>query len=93
MMGNWMLSSGSMGVTQLRASATGISLPFLYTTLNGKYGKDLTMSLCILGLSPVNSQIFPIFKELIDIAQLMSKKSVSNFCIWKQKERILSDCN
>ena len=25
-------------------------------------------------LSPVNSQIFPIFKELIDIAQLLTKK-------------------
>ena len=44
-MGNLMLSSGSMGVTQLSASATGMSIPFLYTTLNGRYGKDLTMIL------------------------------------------------
>ena len=29
MMGNWMLSSGSIGVTQLSASATGMSVPFL----------------------------------------------------------------
>ena len=39
--GNLMLSSGSIGVTLLSASATGMSLPFLYTTLNGRYGKDL----------------------------------------------------
>ena len=43
--GNLMLSSGSIGVTLLSASATGMSLPFLYTALNGRYGKDLTMSL------------------------------------------------
>ena len=40
-----MLSSESIGVTLLRASATGMSTPFLYTTLKGRYGKDLTMSL------------------------------------------------
>ena len=34
-----------MGVTWLSASATGMSIPFLYTTLNGRYGKDLTESL------------------------------------------------
>ena len=53
MIGNWMLSSGSMGVTQLSASATGMSVPFLYTTLKGRYGKDLTMSLCTLGLMSI----------------------------------------
>ena len=50
MMGNWMLSSGSIGVTRLSASATGMSVPFLYMTLKGRYGKDLTISLCTLGL-------------------------------------------
>ena len=44
-------------------------------------------------LSPGNSQIFPIFKELIDNAQLITKKSVSDFCIWEQKKKKLSDCN
>ena len=43
--GNWMLSSGSIGVTRLSASATGMSVPFLYMTLKGRYGKDLTESL------------------------------------------------
>ena len=50
MMGNWMLSSGSIGVTRLSASATGMSFPYLYTTLKGRYGNDLTISLCTLGL-------------------------------------------
>ena len=31
--------------------------------------------------------------NVIDIAQLKTKKSVSDFSIWKQKERILNDCN
>ena len=53
MIGNLMLSSGSMGVTQLNASATGMSVPFLYTTLKGRCGKDLTMSLCTLGLMSI----------------------------------------
>ena len=53
MIGNWMLSSGSMGVTQLSASATGMSVPFLYTTLKGRYGKDLTMSLCTFRLMSI----------------------------------------
>ena len=43
MIGNFMLSFGSIGVTLLSASATGMSIPFLYTTLNGRYGKDLTI--------------------------------------------------
>ena len=43
--GNLMLSSGSMGVTRLSASATGMSFLFLYVTLKGWYGKDLTISL------------------------------------------------
>ena len=45
MIGNFILSSGSIGVTQLRASATGMSTPFKKTTLKGRYGKDLTESL------------------------------------------------
>ena len=44
-MSKWMLSSGSIGVTQLSVSATGMSFPFLYTTLKGRYGNDLTISL------------------------------------------------
>ena len=48
-----MLSSGSMGVTLLRASATGMSTPFLQTTLKGRYENDLTMSLCTLGLMSI----------------------------------------
>ena len=43
--GNFMLSSGPIGVIWLRASATGMSTPFLKTTLKGRYGNDLTMSL------------------------------------------------
>ena len=50
MIGSLMLFSGSIGVTRLSASATGMSVPFLYTTLKGRYGKDLTMSLCTLGI-------------------------------------------
>ena len=45
MIGNWMLSSGSIEVTQLSASATGMSFPFLLMTLKGWYGNDLTISL------------------------------------------------
>ena len=44
MMGNWMLSSGSIWITQLSASATGMSFPFLYITLKGRYGNDLLVS-------------------------------------------------
>ena len=50
MMGYWMLSSGSIGVTRLSASATGMSFPFFYTTLKVRYGNDLNISLCTLGL-------------------------------------------
>ena len=45
-------SSIGNGVTQLRASASGISTPFLYITLKGWYGKLLTTNLLILGEFP-----------------------------------------
>ena len=72
MMGNWMLSSGSIGITQLSASATGMSFPFLYTTLKGRYGNDLTISLCTLGLpqkkrNSMKRQITIIMMRIIEV--------------------------
>ena len=67
MMGNWMLSSGFTGVTQLSASATGMSVPFLYITLKGRYGKDLTISLCTLGLMSTVCFLYNIDESVEDI--------------------------
>ena len=63
MIGSFILSSGSMGVTLLRASATGMSTPFLLTTLKGRYGKDLTMSLCTIGLR-TRQEVMELFHSL-----------------------------
>ena len=53
MIGNFMLFSGFIGVTLLRASATGMSTAFLQMTLKGRYRNYLTMSLCTLGLKSI----------------------------------------
>ena len=57
MMGNWMLSCGYIGFTRLNASATGMSFPFLYTTLKGRYGNDLTINVWTSG-ADVNHVFF-----------------------------------